>query len=111
MQHVRHHQDFLWSDRQSQSKTANTTTVTANEVSSYTMETPVNFDIDSTSHAVRRKLDETHMKLNRKQSKQNCFLIFRRNEFPFDHLIYTKVYICVSFSLDLFYIQFEFYYL
>ena len=46
-------------------KTANTTTVTANEVStSYIMETSVNFNIELTSRAVKRKLENTQMKLD-----------------------------------------------
>ena len=61
-------------------KTANTTTVTANEVStSYIVEASVNFNIELTSRAVKRNLENTQMKLDWKQSKQYCFPIFERS--------------------------------
>lgn len=60
-------------------KTANTTTVTANEVSTYIVEASVNFNIELTSRAVKRNLENTQMKLDWKQSKQYCFPIFERS--------------------------------
>ena len=93
-------------------KTANTTTVTATKVStSYIMEASVNFNIEWNETRSETKVREYTDDVRLKAKRTILLSCFSKKLISFWPLLNTKIYICVFFFLDLFYIPFEIYYL